>query len=257
MRTATQYSHYHRAEIARTLGLPVERVRVIPTVVGGAFGGKTDISCQCLAALATHRTGRPVRIVYSRAESFASTTKRHPYRIRFAAAPPATGTSPPSRSTCSPTPVRTPPSGPELMVKTFASATGPYRWPHVELHGRVVFTNNPTAGCMRGPGTTQVAFAIESQMDQLAERLGMDPLKLRERNRLRQGDRLMSGQVLERDPAYGATLEAVRPHWLEALERCVESADRRARCGAGWAWRRSGTASAVGEAARFPARTRR
>jgi CO/xanthine dehydrogenase Mo-binding subunit len=79
---------------------------------------------------------------------------------------------------------------------------------------------------MRGPGTTQVAFAIESQMDQLAARLGLDPLEFRERNRLRQGDRLMSGQVLERDPAYGATLEAVRPHWLEALERCAESADQ-------------------------------
>lgn len=113
--------------------------------------------------------------------------------------------------------------GPGLMVKTFASATGPYRWPHVELHGRVVFTNNPTAGCMRGPGTTQVAFAIESQMDLLAERLGMDPLELRERNGLRRGDRLLSGQVLERDPAYAATLEAVRPHWLEALERCARS----------------------------------
>jgi len=89
-----------------------------------------------------------------------------------------------------------------------------------------VFTNNPTAGCMRGPGTTQVAFAIESQMDMLAEQLGMDPLELRERNRLRKGDRLMSGQVLERDPAYGATLDAVRPHWLDALDRCAEFSDR-------------------------------
>jgi CO/xanthine dehydrogenase Mo-binding subunit len=112
------------------------------------------------------------------------------------------------------------------MVKTFASATGPYRWPSVELHGRVVFTNNPTAGCMRGPGTTQVAFAVESQMDQLAARLGMDPLELRERNRLRKGDRLMSGQVLERDPAYGATLDAIRPHWLRALAGCAEAADQ-------------------------------
>ncbi len=146
--------------------------------------------------------------------------------------------------------------GPGLMVKTFASATGPYRWPHVELHGRVVFTNNPTAGCMRGPGTTQVAFAVESQMDLLAERLGMDPLELRERNRLRQGDRLLSGQVLERDPAYGATIEAVRPHWLEALDavRRVRPTGR-ARGAAGWAWRRSGTASAAEAAARRPART--
>ena len=226
VRTSTQYSHYHRAEIARTLGLPVERVRVIPTVVGGAFGGKTEISCQCLVALATYRTGRPVRIVYSRAESFVSTTKRHPYRIRCRSGATRDGDLTALQVDMLADTGAYASFGPGLMVKTFASATGPYRWPHVELHGRVVFTNNPTAGCMRGPGTTQVAFAIESQMDQLAEQLGMDPLELRERNRLRQGDRLLSGQVLERDPAYGATLEAVRPHWLEALERCAESADR-------------------------------
>jgi CO/xanthine dehydrogenase Mo-binding subunit len=76
---------------------------------------------------------------------------------------------------------------------------------------------------MRGPGTTQVAFAIESQMDLLAQRLGIDPLELRFRNRLRGGDRLLSGQVLETDPAYGATLEAVRPHYKAALARCAEA----------------------------------
>jgi len=223
VQTATQYSHYHRAEIARTLVLPPERVRVVPTVVGGAFGGKTEISCQCLAALATYRTGRPVRIVYSRAESFASTTKRHPYRIRCRSGATRDGDLIALQVDMLADTGAYASFGPGLMVKTFASATGPYRWPHVELHGRVVFTNNPTAGCMRGPGTTQVAFAIESQMDLLAERLGMDPLELRERNGLRRGDRLLSGQILERDPAYGATLEAVRPHWLEALERCAGS----------------------------------
>ncbi len=225
VRTSTQYTHYHRAEVARTLGLPVERVRVIPTVSGGAFGGKTDISCQCLVALAAHRTGRPVRIVYSRAESFVSTTKRHPYRIRVRSGATRAGDLTALQVDMLADTGAYASFGPGLMVKTFASATGPYRWPHVELHGRVVFTNNPTAGCMRGPGTTQVAFAIESQMDQLAGQLGMDPLELRLRNGLRKGDRLMSGQVLERDSAFAATLEAIRPHWLEALERCAKSSD--------------------------------
>jgi len=228
VRTATQYSHYHRAEIARTLGLPSERVRVIPTVIGGAFGGKTDISCQCLAALAAYRTGRPVRIVYSRAESFVSTTKRHPYRIRCRSGATRDGDLTALQLDMLADTGAYASFGPGLMVKTFASATGPYRWPNVELHGRVAFTNNPTAGCMRGPGTTQVAFAIESQMDLLAQRLGMDPLKLRRRNGLRQGDRLLSGQILERDPAYEETLEAIRPHWVAALERCAELADRSA-----------------------------
>ena len=225
VRTATQYSHYHRSEIARTMGLPVERVRVIPTVVGGAFGGKTEISCQCLVALAAYRTGRPVRMVYSRAESFETTTKRHPYRIRVRMGATRGGELTALQVDMLADTGAYASFGPGLMVKTFASATGPYRWPAVDLHGRVVFTNNPTAGCMRGPGTTQVAFAVESQMDQLAERLGMDPLDLRARNRLRQGDRLLSGQVLERDPAYIATVEAILPHWREALERCAEASD--------------------------------
>jgi hypothetical protein len=176
-------------------------------------------------ALATWRTGRPVRIVYSRAESFETTTKRHPYRIRCRAGATRDGDLTALQIDMLADTGAYASFGPGLMVKTFGSAAGPYRWPHVELHGRTVFTNNPTAGCMRGPGTTQVAFAIESQMDQLAERLGMDPLELRERNRLRQGDRLLSGQVLERDPAYAATIEAVRPHWREARDRCAGSGD--------------------------------
>jgi CO/xanthine dehydrogenase Mo-binding subunit/aerobic-type carbon monoxide dehydrogenase small subunit (CoxS/CutS family) len=226
VRTATQYSHYHRSEIARTMGLPVERVRVIPTVTGGAFGGKTDISCQCLAALATFRTGRPVKIVYSRAESFESTTKRHPYRIRCRSGVTRDGDITALQMELLADTGAYSGFGPGLMVKTFGSAAGPYRWPHAELHGRVAFTNNPNAGCMRGPGTTQVTFALESQMDLMAERLDMDPLEFRDRNRLRQGDGLLSGQVLERDPGYRATIDAVRPYWREALERCGRSGDQ-------------------------------
>ena len=256
VRTPTQYSHYQRAEIARTLGLPAGRVRVVPTVVGGAFGGKTEISCQCLAALATFRTGRPVKIVYSRAESFATTTKRHPYRIRCRSAATRDGDLVALQVDMLADTGAYASFGPGLMVKTFASATGPYRWPNVELHGRVAFTNNPTAGCMRGPGTTQVAFAVESQMDQLAERLGMDPLELRERNRLRQGDRLLSGQVLERDPAYARDPRG-HPAALAGGAGAICAAPPAkwpARGGEAWAWRRSGTASAVAAAARRPAR---
>jgi CO/xanthine dehydrogenase Mo-binding subunit len=225
VRTATQYPHYQRSEIARIHGMPVDRIRVVSAAVGGAFGGKTEISCQCLAALGTWKTGRPVRIVYSREESFSTTTKRHPYRIRCRAGATRDGDLTALQIDMLADTGAYSSFGPGLMVKTFGSAAGPYRWPTVELHGRVAFTNNPTAGCMRGPGTTQVAFALESHIDLLAERLGMDPLDLRERNRLRKGDRLLSGQVLERDPAYDATIAAIRPYWRDALERCGRSVD--------------------------------
>jgi CO/xanthine dehydrogenase Mo-binding subunit/aerobic-type carbon monoxide dehydrogenase small subunit (CoxS/CutS family) len=223
VRTSTQYPHYQRWEIANTMGLPLERVRVVPTVSGGAFGGKTEISCQCLVALAAYRTGKPVKIVYSRAESFETTTKRHPYTIRCRAGATRAGKLTALSMDILANTGAYASFGPGLMVKTFGSAAGPYRWPNVELHGRVVYTNNPNAGCMRGPGTTQVAFAVESQMDLLAEQLGIDPLEFRERNRLRRGDSVLSGQVLERDPAFDATIEAVRPYWLEGLARCRES----------------------------------
>jgi aldehyde oxidoreductase len=225
VRTGTQYPHYHRAEVARVLGLPTERVRVVATVSGGAFGGKTDISGQCLAALGTLVTRRPVRIVYDRAESFESTTKRHPYRIHARAGATRDGRLTALRLDMLADTGAYASFGAGLMVKTFASATGPYHWPAAELHGRVVFTDNPTAGCMRGPGTTQAAFAIESQIDELARRLAMDPLELRLRNALSAGDRVPSGQVLDRDPAYARTIEAIRPYWDEAVARC-RGADR-------------------------------
>jgi aldehyde oxidoreductase len=222
VRTATQFPHYQRWEIATTMGLPVERVRVDPTVCGGAFGGKTEISCQCLAALAAYRTGKPVKIVYSRAESFVSTTKRHPFTIRCRAGATHEGEITALSMDMLADTGAYASFGPGLMTKSFGSAAGPYRWPSVELHGRVAYTNNPSAGCMRGPGTTQVAFAVESLMDLLAAKLRMDPLEFRERNRLRKGDRALSGQILNTEPAYRETLEAVRPYWIEGLERCSQ-----------------------------------
>jgi len=222
VRTPTQFPHYQRWEIAHVMGLPRERVRVAPTVVGGAFGGKTELSCQALAALATVRTGRPVKIVYGRAESFVSTTKRHPFAMRCRA-----GATRDGRLTALSMDVLADTGsyasfGPGLLAKAFASAAGPYDWPNVELHGRVAYTNNSNAGCMRGPGTTQVAFTVESIVDLLAAELGMDPLELRARNRLRAGSRALSGQVLEREPAYEKTLDAIRPWWREAVQRAAK-----------------------------------
>ena len=250
VRSATQYPHLHRRTVAETMGLPVERVRIFPTVVGGGFGGKTDVSCEGVVALLALKTGQPVRIVYNRAESFASTTKRHPFRIRC-----RTGATRDGRLTALAADVLADTgayasAGPGIMLRAFVSLVGPYQFPNVSLHGRVAYTNNTLAGAMRGYGAPQVAFAIESQMDLMATRLGIDPLEFRLMNRRRSSPAEATPRDIEQEAAYRETLEAVRPYYEKALRARQESVpgDGRWRRGVGIASMRYG----IGYAAANP-----
>ncbi len=226
VRSATQYSHLHRRAVAETMGLPLERVRIIPTVVGGAFGAKTDVSCECIVALLALKTGQPVKIVYSRAESFASTTKRHPFRMRC-----RTGVTRDGRLTALAADLLADTgayasAGPGIMVRAFVSLVGPYQFPNVSIHGRVVYTNNTLAGAMRGFGAPQVAIAIESQMDIMAAKLGIDPLEFRLMNRRKSSAAEATPQDREQEAAYRETVEAVRPYYEQAL-RARQASDPR------------------------------
>jgi len=242
VRSATQHSHLHRRAVAETMGLPLERVRILPTVVGGAFGAKTDVSCECVVALLALKTGQPVKIVYSRAESFASTTKRHPFRMRC-----RTGVTRDGRLTALAADLLADTgayasAGPGIMVRAFVSLVGPYQFPNVLIHGRVVYTNNTLAGAMRGYGATQAAFAIESQMDIMAAKLGIDPLEFRLMNRRRSSAAEATPQDVEQEAAYRETVEVVRPYYEEALRTRQASApsDGRWRRGVGIASMRYG-----------------
>jgi CO/xanthine dehydrogenase Mo-binding subunit/aerobic-type carbon monoxide dehydrogenase small subunit (CoxS/CutS family) len=240
VRSATQYAHLHRRAVAETMGLALEEVRIQPTVVGGAFGAKTDISCECVVALLALKTGRPVKIVYSRAESFASTTKRHPFRMRC-----RTGVTRDGRLTALAADLLADTgayasAGTTIMTRAFVSLVGPYQFPNVAIHGRVVYTNNTLAGAMRGYGAPQVAFAIESQMDIMAAKLGIDPLEFRLMNRRRTNAAEATPQDVEQEAAYRETLEAVRPHYAEALRARRASAAGRWRRGVGVASMRYG-----------------
>jgi CO/xanthine dehydrogenase Mo-binding subunit len=232
VRSATQHSHLHRRAVAETMGLPLEQVRIVPTVVGGAFGGKTDVSCECVAALLTLKSGQPVKIVYSRAESFASTTKRHPFRMRF-----RTGVTRDGRLTALAAELLADSgayasAGPGIMVRAFVSAVGPYQIPNVSINGRVVYTNNTLAGAMRGFGAVQVAFAVESQMDIMADKLGIDPLEFRLMNRRQSNPDTATPRDLEQEAAYRQTVEAVRPYYRDALRARQAGAESAGR------WRR-------------------
>lgn len=193
----TQFPHHVAKEICQMLAYPPEKVRVIQTTMGGGFGGKIDISVHGVLALAAFLTKKPVKWVYTREESMLSTAKRHLYTMKY-----ITGATKEGKLMVADVDILMDggayaSSGPAVASRAAIHAAGPYYVPHVRIRSRSAYTNNPIAGAMRGFGVPQVAFACESQMDLLAERLGIDPLRFREMNILKQGMKTITGQVLE------------------------------------------------------------
>ncbi len=206
----TQFSHYIKREIGRVLALPPERVRVVQTAVGGGFGGKNDNSVHCILALAAYKTGRPVRWIYTREESFLASTKRHPSIIRY-----KTGARKDGRLMSIEVDILMDTGayasvGPPVITRAGIHSTGPYEIPNARIRSRGIYTNNPIAGAMRGFGVPQVVFAYESQMDILANRLGIDPFRLREINLLKKGSKTITGQILKEGVGIGKTLQTAQ-----------------------------------------------
>jgi CO/xanthine dehydrogenase Mo-binding subunit len=194
---ATQWLHVDRQQIALCLGLPEEMLRVTLAGVGGAFGSREDIHMQIHACLLALRTGRPVKMVYGREESFHGHVHRHPSRswIRYGATRDGRIVAADVRLLLDGGAYASS-SGPVLgNAATFAA--GPYDIPNVLVEATVVYTNNPSCGAMRGFGAPQVCFAYESALDELAAKLELDPLELRLRNAVQTGSVLPTGQVLE------------------------------------------------------------
>ena len=217
--TGTSHPHLHRLEVARALGLPEERVRIVGVTLGGHFGGRTDVAMQCILGLAAWRLRRPVRCVYTREESFTSTTKRHAFEIRGRLGAARDGRITGLRLHMLADSGAYASAGPFVIVRAAVSGGGPYDIPNAWLGGQAVFTNNPLAGAMRGFGAPQATFALESLMDELAGRLQMHPIDLRVRNALRPGGTLATGARVGEETAVVETLEAVRPHYDEAVRR--------------------------------------
>ena len=207
-----QCPYYVQKALRVLLGLPAERVRVVQAETGGGFGGKEDYPSivaahACLLAL---KSQRPVKLIYDRAEDMVATTKRHPGIIRT-----RTGVTREGRLTAIDIDVLLDGGAymtlsPVVLSRGVIHATGPYRCDNVRVNGRVVMTNTPPNGAFRGFGAPQTQFAAEVHMERIAERLGMDPVRLREVNALRAGDTTATGQVLGRDTSALAVLrEAV------------------------------------------------
>jgi CO/xanthine dehydrogenase Mo-binding subunit len=193
---ATQWLHVDRDQVAPCLGLAPEQVRIHLAGVGGAFGGREDLSMQIHGAMLALHTNRPVKMVYDRAESFTGHVHRHPARIRCEHRATREG-----RLTC----VRMQilldggayASSSTAVASNAASfAIGPYRVDNALIESTAVYTNNPPCGAMRGFGAVQTCFAAEAQMDLLAAELEIDPVELRLLNALEPGDRLPTGQLV-------------------------------------------------------------
>jgi CO/xanthine dehydrogenase Mo-binding subunit/aerobic-type carbon monoxide dehydrogenase small subunit (CoxS/CutS family) len=229
----TQTPYMDRDELALILGIAPGQVRVIPTATGGGFGGKLDLSLQPMIAVAAWQLGRPVRCVYTRPESMASTTKRHPARITAEAACDAEGRLVAYRCHGDFNTGAYASWGPTVANRVPVHATGPYRVPNVRATSAAIHTTDTPAGAFRGFGVPQAAIAHEALMDALADRAGIDRLEFRVLNALRRGDVTATGQVLEHSVGLVACLDALRPRWrslraeAEAFNRAAQGPLRR------------------------------
>jgi len=189
IRSSTQVPFHIRRIVSRVLGIPIHRIRVIKPRIGGGFGSKQEVILEPIAAALALRTGRPVVMNLSREEVFVSTRTRHPYRVRVKLGAKKDGTL----------------HALEMEALASAGAYGPHsgtvlynvgsksfplynKARHLRFHGKAVYTNLPVAGAYRGYGATQGFFALEVAMDELAEKLGMDPVELRLKNHIRAGE---------------------------------------------------------------------
>ena len=208
---ATQWTHVDRDQIVAGLGVDVDAVRVHHAGVGGAFGAREDVSLQIHLCLLALYTGRPVKMEYSRAESFVGHVHRHPAQLWMRHEADLDGTlrrieariildGGAFRSTSD-----------SVIGNAVYHAAGPYRCDSVSVEGVAARTNNPPCGAMRGFGAVQACFGHEAQMDKLADALGMDRVELRIKNALRRGDPLAtSGQVIDTSAPVVEILERLR-----------------------------------------------
>lgn len=207
---ATQWLHEDQRQIAACLNLPESAVTLVLGGVGGAFGAREDISLQVHCCLLALHTGRPIKMQYSREESFFGHVHRHPARIWMRHHADAEGHIVKIEARMVFDGGAYTSTSPAVLINGITHTQGPYRCPNALVDGYAVRTNNPPCGAMRGFGVVQACYAHESQMDKLAAACGIDPVTIRLRNAMRQGDLLITGQPME----------SVAP-----VERCIRETD--------------------------------
>jgi xanthine dehydrogenase D subunit len=194
LEVATQWLHVDRDQTAASLGLPEEKVQLVLAGVGGAFGGREDLSVQIHAAMLALRTGRPVKMTYGREESFLGHVHRHGARLEYVHAADRDGRLRWVRARILMDGGAYASSSRAVCLNAASTAVGPYRCPAARVESIMAYTNNPPCGAMRGFGAVQTCFAYEAQMDKLAAAVGLSPMEIRLRNAADERDELPTGQ---------------------------------------------------------------
>jgi CO/xanthine dehydrogenase Mo-binding subunit len=201
--------------LERVLGIDNPRIRVVPTAVGGGFGSKLDLSVQPYLAMAALKTGKPVRLCYTRTESMRSSTKRHPSDIVLKIGADKNGKISGFEFFGTFDTGAYASWGPTVANRVPVHASGPYQISDYTAKSKGVHTNNPPSGAFRGFGVPQSAIAQESLFDDLAEKLGQDPLEFRIINALENGTPTVCGQVFDQGVGIKACFQALRNVWAE------------------------------------------
>jgi CO/xanthine dehydrogenase Mo-binding subunit/aerobic-type carbon monoxide dehydrogenase small subunit (CoxS/CutS family) len=192
----SQIPYQDRTQVARALGWPEERVRIVGQLMGGGFGGKEDVMGQIHSAMLANATGRPVKLLFDRHESLVVHPKRHATQIKVKIGAMKDGCIIAAETELYGDTGAYASLGEKVMTRATTHSAGPYDIEHVRADCYAMYTNNPPAGAFRGFGVTQSAFAVETMMDKLAETLGMDPVELRRKNALHVGSITNTGQEL-------------------------------------------------------------
>jgi CO/xanthine dehydrogenase Mo-binding subunit len=247
LHVATQFLHVDRDQVAAGLGLAPDQVRLVLAGVGGAFGAREDLSMHLHACMLALATGRPVKMVYGREESFLGHVHRHPAYMEYEHVADEDGRLLAVRLRLILDGGAYASSSTAVIANAATLGCGPYVVPNARIEATVAYTNNPPSGAMRGFGAVQVAVGYEAQMDRLAARLGIDPVALRVRNALREGGELPTGQPVRGPVAIPELLGS-----LQDLPLPARSEDPRALPGGAFrAGDGQGVVRAVGYAAGF------
>lgn len=207
--TTTKDVYRDKREISRVLGLEPSKVRVKAATIGGSFGGKSDMPLICMTSLLAVKTQKPVKMVYSREEVFHVTVKRHSFIMKYTHVVRKDGKILGVKLDISIDAGAYKGCSPSVLTRALIHSVGPYNVDNISARGRAVYTNKTSSGAMRGYGIPQVCFAYEAQMDEIAQKLKINPLQLRLINAFKPGDRTITGERIKSGIRFKETIKKV------------------------------------------------